>query len=436
LLYRSERRSLFLMEEVLQSISGKILIINAPEQISRYLCPWADGMTCHVCEDFDSLAVDAMGYECIVLYLDEPTLRWKRWLYQDLARRLMSNGELILLGNPFLGGDTKTMISKWKAQIKAVLWQLSGVLKSTLLSQRLKQACGVELASDYGLTEIDPSRSTLLSKLGSVHVNRTVLQKETGGDDDIAGGIEMQVQNYFGEWLVGGKVPIDYDRFKVVEAEALLKGKGAGNVLVLSPHPDDELIGCGGTLLGLARNGAKIHVVQMTEGATCKALKQCSEGERRQLRVDEARSVAEQFDFELTCWPTRADYALENTAQTRARLCSLLTDLQPKLVFIPSATDRHPEHRLAYEIFMEVFHESDLAADVYQFPVWGFLQPDIAVAVANDFDAVLEALYLYKKAMKAEDYVSRCRALACYHSGRLKRRSGPVEVFSQVQKMV
>ena len=415
---------------------AKVLIVNAPDQTSKRLSASAGGMVCQICKDFDALAVDATGYECIVLYLDQPILQWKRWVYQDLARRLMPNGELILTGNPFLGGATKTIFANWKAQIKAGLWQISSVMKSTLLSKRLKQACGVELASDYGLIEIDPSRSTLLSKLGSVHVNCMVLRNETGGDNDIAGGIEVQVQNYFGEWLVGGKVPIDYDRFKVVGAEVLLRGKDAGNVLVLSPHPDDELIGCGGTLLGLARNGAQIHVVQMTEGATCKALKPCSEGARRQLRVDEARSVAERFGFELTCWPTGTDFALENTPQTRARLSSLLAELAPQIVFVPSATDRHPEHRLAYEIFMEVFHGSDLVADVYQYPVWGFLQPDIGVGVANDYDAVLEALYLYKVAMKAEDYVSRCRALACYHSGRLNQSSGPVEVFSQVQKSV
>lgn len=419
-------------EEILESNASKALIINAPDQTSQQICSSVEGMACHVCKDFDALAENAIGYKCIVLYLDQPVLRWKRWLYQDLARRLLPTGELILIGNPFLSGDGRIGLYILKLWIKAILWKLPDCLKSISFAMTLKQACGVEFAGDYDLREISSIKSNFLVKLGLTKVNPVVFRKENSIDDLKTEALKAKVQHYFGDWFVDGKVPIDYNPIKVIKPQILLDQAIESNVLVLSPHPDDELIGCGGTLLGLAHNGAKIHVVQMTEGATCKALKQFSEEDRRTLRLHEAQSVAESLDFSLTCWVTGSGFALENTSETRAHLSSILTKLQPKVVFVPSASDLHPEHRLAFEIFIEVYHELDLIADVYEYPVWGFLQPDIAVTVTNDYDAVLDALYLYRVAMKAEDYVSRCRILTRYHAEKLKQSGDCVELFSKL----
>jgi LmbE family N-acetylglucosaminyl deacetylase len=38
------------------------------------------------------------------------------------------------------------------------------------------------------------------------------------------------------------------------------------NVVVFSPHPDDELIGCGGTLIDHVKKGDNVIVVYITSG--------------------------------------------------------------------------------------------------------------------------------------------------------------------------
>ena len=46
----------------------------------------------------------------------------------------------------------------------------------------------------------------------------------------------------------------------VLEIQAL-------RVLVLAPHPDDEIFGCAGTIASHLRQGTRVHVVVLTDGA-------------------------------------------------------------------------------------------------------------------------------------------------------------------------
>jgi len=46
----------------------------------------------------------------------------------------------------------------------------------------------------------------------------------------------------------------------------LLSLPECGEVVLLSPHPDDEALGCGGTLTLLNRKGVSSTVVFLTDG--------------------------------------------------------------------------------------------------------------------------------------------------------------------------
>lgn len=62
------------------------------------------------------------------------------------------------------------------------------------------------------------------------------------------------------------------------------------SVLVLAAHPDDEVLGCGGTIAKLADNGAKIHIAFLADGVLSRPTSgQKEEGGQLVARRDAAR---------------------------------------------------------------------------------------------------------------------------------------------------
>jgi LmbE family N-acetylglucosaminyl deacetylase len=117
-------------------------------------------------------------------------------------------------------------------------------------------------------------------------------------------------------------------------------------VLVLSPHPDDELIGCGGTLAKLVAHGARVTIVHATDGSEAASLWHARPELRRTVRLDEAGRVGELMGFaSLVFW--KEDNAAFVASQARVReLTELLERLRPALIFTPFVTDIHPDHRV------------------------------------------------------------------------------------------
>lgn len=119
-------------------------------------------------------------------------------------------------------------------------------------------------------------------------------------------------------------------------------------VLVVSPHTDDELFGCGGALLKMKQSGnVRIKLVVLS----------CTNRYLRHLkRIVTADEQWEEFKLSAkylsTEQPARFDLAqrLEETSMYRvvARLDSEIDAFQPTTILIPEPS-YHQEHKLTYE---------------------------------------------------------------------------------------
>jgi LmbE family N-acetylglucosaminyl deacetylase len=360
------------------------------------------------------------GRDGILVRLSPEFGRWYRWHVRDLSRQLKAGGILELSGTPFREPTTLGPGGRAKRFLRERLWLLAAWCGRPRFQRRLLPSPLLAAAREAGLELVSPDgiAANPDARTARICFRKSRQDQAAPCNPSVLG---RQFRMHFAEWLHGGQDPATWPTVPVADAADLLADRGTSPaVLVLSPHPDDELIGCGGTLLALATAGARIHVVQMTEGMTCLALRGVDDHVRRSIRWREAAIVARRFGFSPHYWETGESRGLDNNAATRDRLRVLLKELKPALVFVPAAGDQHPEHRLAYQIFQQSRDALPSTARVLDYPVWGFLpEPSLAVDVTARYPEVLDALFSYKTAMKAEDYVTRCRVLAAYHGSRL-----------------
>jgi len=168
----------------------------------------------------------------------------------------------------------------------------------------------------------------------------------------------------------------------------------ASNVLVLAPHPDDETLGCGGTVAVLAAAGAEIRVVVVTdgEGSLVRGLSAREVGRQRCAHATEA---CERLGARPPTFLRLPDGGLAGCSQ---RLVELLTehigDFRPDLVFTPSPLDDHPDHRAVAASVAGL--DLPRTAEIWSYEVWTSLLANRIVDVSSRWQDKVEALECHR----------------------------------------
>ena len=130
------------------------------------------------------------------------------------------------------------------------------------------------------------------------------------------------------------------NHFSTVE---LVAGEG---ILCLAPHPDDEVLGCGGLLMLAQRKGLRVQTIIVTAGD--QGLKPAAPGKkasRRNPRLDESRAAAQTMGLpEPGCWHL-PDRGLRHAPPLIERIVLALRAQQPRWLLLPALTEPHPDHQ-------------------------------------------------------------------------------------------
>lgn len=120
--------------------------------------------------------------------------------------------------------------------------------------------------------------------------------------------------------------------------------------LVIAPHPDDEVLGVGGTLLRRKTDGSKIGWLIMT-CATSNYGWSKSEIDKRHKEIEEIKSFFN-FDYvrELKHPTTKLDVIPRSDLVMDIR--ETLLEYQPTEIFVPHYSDVHSDHRITFESVM------------------------------------------------------------------------------------
>jgi len=146
-------------------------------------------------------------------------------------------------------------------------------------------------------------------------------------------------------------------------------------VLVLSPHPDDESLGCGGTLRKHVVEGDSVQVIFLTSGE--RGGHGRSPDETRQIREKEAENAAGILGYESFEFWQEPNGKLRLTNHIVNRLKLKLTDWKPHIIYVTHDKEMHPEHRIAARLVRRVMANNpslELIPCVLMYEVWTPLQ--------------------------------------------------------------
>jgi LmbE family N-acetylglucosaminyl deacetylase len=148
---------------------------------------------------------------------------------------------------------------------------------------------------------------------------------------------------------------------------AIWSSRGGQRVLVIAPHPDDE-IGCSGTLLRHVQAGDTIEAVYVTDGRGSRAAG-LGPDEMATRRKREAESVAPLLGIGRLHWLGLPEWDWQEAALVPL-LRDLVREASPDIVYAPSRVDFHPEHvRVARCLALALAQSDNPQVRVYQLHV-------------------------------------------------------------------
>lgn len=118
------------------------------------------------------------------------------------------------------------------------------------------------------------------------------------------------------------------------------------NVVVIAPHADDEVLGCGGTVAAHSAAGDHVTIVLLTRGNPDIFPADLIERVRQELKeAHKVLGVREQvlMDFPAPGLDTIPPYIVAD------RLRQVIQTARPQLVYTPFGGDAHSDHKAAYE---------------------------------------------------------------------------------------
>jgi LmbE family N-acetylglucosaminyl deacetylase len=198
-------------------------------------------------------------------------------------------------------------------------------------------------------------------------------------------------------------------------------GKKKLTVLAIAPHPDDLEIGCGGTLIKLARAGHGVHLMVMTQGDA---------GGQAATRVREQAGAAKLYKAKSLTWGGFKDTEVPLGKKSIDALDSVIKRVQPDLVFAPWGEDTHQDHR---NTSAQVRSATRYTQNVlfYEVPSTVDFLPDVFVDIGKTLEAKYRALKAHKsqvhKVNVADLSIIDCaRAMAHFrgYQGRVKAAEG------------
>jgi len=172
-------------------------------------------------------------------------------------------------------------------------------------------------------------------------------------------------------------------------------------ILIIAPHPDDEVLGCGGTIAKYAKNGSEVYLCVVTKGYTPDWSEEFLKN--RPKEIEKANKILGIKKTYFLDYPTVKLDTIPQKELNEA-ISKVVNEVKPDILYIPHKGDLNKDHRLVFESSLVATRPANhkvkkiLSYETLSETEWG--QP-IEVFIPNVYVDISETLGKKIEAMKA-----------------------------------
>jgi LmbE family N-acetylglucosaminyl deacetylase len=215
-------------------------------------------------------------------------------------------------------------------------------------------------------------------------------------------------------------------------------------VLVIAPHPDDEVLGCGGTIARHTAEGDKVYLCIVT-----KAYPPEWTDDFVKNRPKEVEKVNQILGIKKTYFLDFPTVKLDTVPQKdlNEAICKVVNEISPDILYIPHQGDLNRDHRLVFESSLVAARPGNqkikkvLIYETLSETEWGqaiapFI-PNVYVDISESFPKKIEAMQVYRSEVKPYPHprsIEAIEALAKKRGSEIV--TGYAEVFMLVREIL
>jgi len=173
-------------------------------------------------------------------------------------------------------------------------------------------------------------------------------------------------------------------------------------VLVFCAHSDDQVLGAGGYLAKLAKEGCEVKTIICSFGE--QSHPHLKEMEISKIRVEESEKADKVLGGKDVFFLGLKEGSFQKEFENRGFLDPVVLQLQafkPTKILTHSSDDPHPDHRATHKMLLEIHEIACPTAEIYSFDIWNLFnlkrrKPKMIVDITHTFKRKIDALKSFK----------------------------------------
>jgi LmbE family N-acetylglucosaminyl deacetylase len=199
-------------------------------------------------------------------------------------------------------------------------------------------------------------------------------------------------------------------------------------ILVVAPHPDDESIGCGGTICLHRQRGDRVQAVFLTSGE--RGVAGVPSETVRAIRESEAKAASKVLSLDRLDFLRLPDLGVADHLESGAlQLRAILESFIPTVIYLPHPGEAHPDHEATLPLVRQALAGQTVVPQLRLYEVWS---PMTTHGWAEDISLFMRrklcAVRCYQSQLETFRYDRAVRGLNQYR-GCLAARCRYAEVF-------